>query len=125
MCKFQYYIVLLLLIIAGCTEDKFRQDAELYSLSVKVRFPDHYEDENQGGVTLKLTNVSNGLKSAQESDSKGGVVFENVPVGEYKLVAMMKIPGNKAKELGDTLVSDDDISNNKVVKCRKDLEKSY
>ena len=101
--------------VAGCTEDKFKQDAELYSLSVKVQFPDHYEDVNREGAELKLINVSNGLKSVQESDTKGDVTFENVPAGEYELVAMMKIAGDKAKELGDTLISDEDIINHKVV----------
>ena len=98
-------IFLFLLLFVSCEESKFDVEAELYSLTVQINYPEHYSSIHAEAVEVTLVNVVNQRKSSTVTDVSGKATFEHIPAGEYNMVAAIQLSVEEAKELGDTLVN--------------------
>ena len=71
--------------LCGCKDDVFEHDASLFSVTVQVLFPEHYNVDPAQGVTVRLVNLDNRLYSTQVANEQGYVTFANVVRGKYRI----------------------------------------
>ena len=120
-----FVIPFILFFINGCENDIFQEEAELFDVEIKVKYPDYYNVDRADSVLVRLINKSNKLSSEQYTDENGEVVFKNVTKGGYRLSASKKLSAEKAIEMGETIVDEEHVADGRNVslnQCVEDLE---
>lgn len=110
------------LFLPSCENDYFSNDAKLYTVTLSVHYPSNYLVASADSVTVKLINQTNSLSVEGISDKDGNVTFSNVVRGTYRISANTKIPALRARNLGDTIVSDEDIADGKRVNLNATMQ---
>lgn len=108
--------------LCGCKDDVFEHDASLFSVTVQVLFPEHYNVDPAQGVTVRLVNLDNRLYSTQVANEQGYVTFANVVRGKYRISSGMKIAAAEAVALGETIVTPEDVANGRLVNLNTSME---
>lgn len=109
-------------LFSGCEDDIFKDKAILFDVTAKVTYPGTYNQSIAEGVKVRLINLENSLESTEISNENGEVTFTNVKKGSYRISFSKKISAATAKSLGDKIVTDDDITNGRLVNLNASVE---
>jgi len=116
------FFICLLALFSSCEEDIFSEKAILFDVIATVDYPSNYNISSAEEVKVKLINLENGLSSTAMSDVNGKVTFTSVIKGNYRLSFSKKLSASLAATLGDTIVTNDDIANGRLVNLNASIE---
>lgn len=123
--NYLYALLLLPLIFSGCKEDIFNTKAELFETVVQISYPAYYNTSAVEGITVRLINQSNELEAESVTNSLGEAVFTNIAKGTYRISANKKISAEEAQNLGDTTITETEISSGKKVNLNASADDIY
>lgn len=123
--KHIFVLTFLLYALVGCKQDIFNIDAELFTTEIQVLYPEDYTKDAVYGINVRLINQSNNIESEAVTDTTGKVIFTNIAKGTYRISANMKISSQEAFNLGDKMVSPEDIASGKNVNLNASVDDVY
>lgn len=110
------------ILLFACEDEIFEREANLFNVDVQVFYPTHYNVSEANEVTVRLINQENGLSVSQKTTEDGYVHFTNVKKGGYRLSFGKKISSALAADYGETIISQEDIDNGRLVNLNVTME---
>ncbi len=107
--------ICILALTSSCKKDIYTTKAVIFDVTAKVDYPLNYNISSADEVKVRLINLENGLENVVMSDNNGKVTFNNVIKGTYRLSFSKKILASTARGLNDTIVSDFDVANGRLL----------
>jgi hypothetical protein len=98
-CASVYAFMVIALYCSACRREPNAPDNQNFAVSVRVEFPETFNQRNAQGAIVRLRSTERGTTDSTTTNADGVANFTNIANGSYDLTASRSLSASEAQEL--------------------------